>query len=562
MVWLSLVACVNSTTMGIENQPQPRHLPSIEVPPAPPNLGVTWHGDVRPLVEEHCSHCHDGGVAPFVFDDPDQLAVLGPLMVSAVMSRTMPPWSFHDDCRTVDGSLALDDATIAVFAAWGESGYPLGNESDYTASPPDELIQLPPPDLVAWPRTPLEPDTGLPDDYVCAVTDLTLDEETFVTAARVVPDRLDLLHHVILYAVPPEQVRELRQIAGGNLDRPFSCWESPVMHLGPKLDIWVPGKRPLTDPYGEHDAIRVPAGSLVVMETHFNTLTWDAEQPAVDNSGIELWTLPAEQVEGLLVSWTVYDTELDIPAGAPAAQEGAEVHLPVEAPIVATSPHMHLLGTGVRTDAVSKDGQEQCLSDVDWDFDWQRRYEMESGREVYYDVMAGDTVRLTCTYDNSAANQPVVDGVRGEPQDVGWGDSSLEEMCIDFLTLRVPFDPEASGGLCGGFDECYAQCRRDDPYCPLICMGNAGEACFECGTSALFGACTSTRCFRQLRPLKRCLARCDDLKLDFFGCQMEECAEEFSEYQRCAQRAFRSGTCAVDYRGCSGIDPDPRFTLP
>jgi hypothetical protein len=50
------------------------------------------------------------------------------------------------------------------------------------------------------------------------------------------------------------------------------------------------------------------------------------------------------------------------------------------------------------------------------------------------ELRAGDTVRLTCRWDNSAANQPIVDGVQQQPREVRWGESSLDEMCLGGLT--------------------------------------------------------------------------------------------------------------------------------
>jgi len=42
-------------------------------------------------------------------------------------------------------------------------------------------------------------------------------------------------------------------------------------------------------------------------------------------------------------------------------------------------------------------------------------------------------VRWACEYDNSAANQPLINGVAGMPADVVWGEGTTEEMCVGVL---------------------------------------------------------------------------------------------------------------------------------
>ena len=49
--------------------------------------------------------------------------------------------------------------------------------------------------------------------------------------------------------------------------------------------------------------------------------------------------------------------------------------------------------------------------------------------------IAPTTLQLECDYDNSFANQPMVNGQQGTPKDVSWGESTLDEMCLTYLTV-------------------------------------------------------------------------------------------------------------------------------
>ena len=53
-------------------------------------------------------------------------------------------------------------------------------------------------------------------------------------------------------------------------------------------------------------------------------------------------------------------------------------------------------------------------------------------------VNPGDRIRVECHWDNSAANQPIVDGVQQEPHDVGWGEGTGDEMCLGLMYVTAP----------------------------------------------------------------------------------------------------------------------------
>ena len=64
-----------------------------------------------------------------------------------------------------------------------------------------------------------------------------------------------------------------------------------------------------------------------------------------------------------------------------------------------------------------------------------RQIGTSTGRGRYYfknpiTFRAGDTLWMGCTWDNSASNQPIIDGVAKEPVDVAWGEGTSDEMCL------------------------------------------------------------------------------------------------------------------------------------
>ncbi len=94
--------------------------------------------------------------------------------------------------------------------------------------------------------------------------------------------------------------------------------------------------------------------------------------------------------------------------------------------------HAHQLATQVKLEVLRADGSTSCVLDnQQWDFNWQRDYSLVTP----ISTRAGDRLRITCVYDNSAANQAVVDGAQQAPRTVTWGESSFDEMCMTYLTF-------------------------------------------------------------------------------------------------------------------------------
>src|SRR6185369_6447394 len=99
-------------------------------------------------------------------------------------------------------------------------------------------------------------------------------------------------------------------------------------------------------------------------------------------------------------------------------------------------------------EAVLPDGRVRTLLGIPrWDFDWQDEYQYEEPVRL----LAGTTLRMAITYDNSAANRR---NPSRPPRRVVWGGHSADEMAEVWLTV-VPRDPAARGALVAG------QARRD-----------------------------------------------------------------------------------------------------
>jgi hypothetical protein len=88
---------------------------------------------------------------------------------------------------------------------------------------------------------------------------------------------------------------------------------------------------------------------------------------------------------------------------------------------------MHTRGFDIR---VELNGQT-LLHIPRWDFHWQDAYYLAQP----VDASPGDTLRVSCRFDNSLSAQPVVNGKRLAPRYVLWGEGTTDEMCLGLLQV-------------------------------------------------------------------------------------------------------------------------------
>jgi hypothetical protein len=230
-----------------------------------------------------------------------------------------------------------------------------------------------------------------------------------------------------------------------------------------------PGSEAVT--FAKGDAAYMEAGSSLIIQVHYNTVFLAAgKQPTPDETKINMWTLPEGQLPDRVVYRTTTFGPINIPAGEPmivsnisqpmstlstlnpsaafAGFPGAPMSpFPgtgtgtaasgfLQGEVIGMTPHAHQLAKTMHAKLQRADGSTVCLDDVKWDFHWQLDYIF--GKGVPYS--SGDTFVADCVYDNSAANQPVIDGMKQQPRNVQFGERSVDEMCEHYIWLRFERD--------------------------------------------------------------------------------------------------------------------------
>ncbi len=417
------------------------------------DAGFTYHGDIRAILEKNCVTCHvDGGVAPFPLDSYDKIKAVAAAAAFSVENGTMPPWPPTKGYSRFKHERALSAEDEFALTNWLAGNLTQGNPEDYVPPAKEEeegeeidynlTLSLP------QPYTPVE----RPDDQRCFAVEWPLDEFAYVTAVKVNPDQLAEVHHVIVNIIEPQDTAAY-YAANGKDGRPgWNCGLSgglPDSPLPRQIGGWVPGAARGAGPSGT--GLGIEPGSLVVVQMHYNTLV---AEPTPDQTTLQVATRTEvdRPASGFLFTNPAFlrPGGMPIAAGDPDARHQFEVQarflsLLFGAPANVNSNdswaihtgflHMHTLAKTGRLTLIREDGSEQVIVDIrDWDFNWQSTYLLE--REVL--INPKDRLRLQCSWDNSAANQAIVNGVQKVPQYVEWGEGTGDEMCLTSFYMTKP----------------------------------------------------------------------------------------------------------------------------
>lgn len=332
----------------------------------------------------------------------------------------------------LDDPRIMSEAERATLVAWVAAGAPEGDpETAPEIAPPEN--PLGPPSHRFDIGVDYEPREDRTDDYRCFVIDPGLSEDAEVRMFDIQPGDAKIYHHGILHLITPDQLEDIRRLDAADPGPGYSCFGGPGLARSPWIATKTPGQAPMANPAGT--AIRLPAGSVMVLQNHYNTLYGSGR----DRTRVDLWISP-EPVGREPRLPKLANLSFRIPAGSPAytATASARVGLIGEARpglVWQAWPHMHLLGSRFSFDVKRRDGTTVRLLDIPaWDFNWQGGYNFATP----FELKTGDEIIMTCVWDNSPANQAFVGGQQQPPREVRWGEGSLDEMCLGGLTIVDP----------------------------------------------------------------------------------------------------------------------------
>ncbi len=319
--------------------------------------------------------------------------------------------------------------------------------------------------------TPSAPTGVGTDDYRCFLLDPKVTADSFITGFDVRPGNPQVVHHVIVFRVPPDLVGDAERKDAATPGEGWTCFgTSGLSNDGsiddaPWLGAWAPGGGERI--YGKGLGEEFAAGSRVIMQVHYNLLA--GSEP--DRSAAELRLTSDPTTQALETQLLPAPVELpcrqgkggdlcdrdkalaDVRArfgdgpgstanalhllcggGPPGPTQSCVREIQQPETIRGVAGHMHLLGRRITIEVNPGTPRARTVLDIPvWDFDNQG-----SRPTPPIHLKRGDTVKVTCTHTQALRDQLPAFETQREDRYVMWGDGTTDEMCLGILLVTRP----------------------------------------------------------------------------------------------------------------------------
>ncbi|MGB4247898.1 MAG: hypothetical protein WBJ75_09285 [Pseudohongiellaceae bacterium] len=372
---------------------------------------ISYSTDVAPLLQEKCANCHrTGGIGPWAMTSHAMVQGFSPMIREVILTKRMPPWHADPQINTFNHDMSLSIAEAQTLVHWIDAGAQRGTGDDPLAMAVQSATEweLGEPDLIVDLPAFTAPATGT-IDYQFLEAANPLDRDVWVRAVQIVPGDRQVLHH----AIATFGNAETQNMTG--IDSGGALFQSQLMTFVPGNETYV---------YPEGTGVLVPAGTTFHSQMHYTTYG----RETTDQTRIGLYFMD-EPPEFNLQHYAILNLELEIPPGVAEHEEVAYYDFRKDAVIYSLFPHAHYRGRSATFSIVYPDGEEELVLSVpNYDFNWQRYFQLENPLEV----PAGTRLVQRLVFDNSINNPSNPDPTRT----VEFGEQTWEEMLYGGVSFR------------------------------------------------------------------------------------------------------------------------------
>lgn len=307
------------------------------------------------------------------------------------------------------------------------------------------------------------------DDYRCFLLDPQLERDEWLTGTQVLPGNPDVVHHVILFQVPPAQVAAAEAKDAEEDDEGWTCFGGTGLDQFTNVDdaawigAWAPGGEESVVKPGF--GIRLAEGSRIVMQVHYNLAAGQLPDTSAAQLRLAPGKRPYQALSTMLLPGPVElpcrpkhsDGELCDRASAvadvkerfgadgntadllhllcggepdPGQEQSCVRTLGAPLTIHGVAGHMHLLGRSMKIEVNPGTPEARTILDIPvWDFDDQGSRPIEPVRLEPF-----DQVKVTCTHVQWLRDK--LPAFEGQPDRyVVWGEGTTDEMCLGMLQV-------------------------------------------------------------------------------------------------------------------------------
>jgi peroxiredoxin len=385
------------------------HIGRVKKPVA--DSEVTYTSHVAAILNKNCVACHrEGQIGPFPMTSYEQCVGWAEMIREVIAQRRMPPWHADPSIGHFANDARLSDEDKETVYKWVDNGAPEGDPKDLPPAPVfTKGWQIPEPDeLVYMADEPYDVPASGTIEYQHFVVDPGWTEDKWVQAIECVPGNPAVVHHIIVYLVPPGVTPT------GQAGRLRSNW----------LGAFAPGLRTRSLDLGY--ARYVQKGSKLMFELHYTA----NGTPQKDRSYCGIVFADPKTVKKEVAVQNAANFTFKIPPHEPNQEVEAEYIFRNDSLLLTVSPHMHLRGKDFRYDLLYPDGKTETVLWIPrYDFGWQTTYELAEPKRV----PRGTKMLCVAHFDNSEDNL-----ANPDPNiEVGWGEQTWEEMMFGWFEMAL-----------------------------------------------------------------------------------------------------------------------------
>jgi peroxiredoxin/mono/diheme cytochrome c family protein len=370
---------------------------------------ITYSKHVARILQKNCQQCHrPGQVGPMSLLTYEDALGWAETIREVVEEGRMPPWHADPKIGHFSNDRSLSQQDRDTLLAWIKQDCPKGDPrdlppprrfpEDWSIGKPDVVLSMPNEFNVPAKGG----KNGIRYQYFPVQT--KFDADRWIQAAEARPGNRAVVHHILVYIVPPGERYGTRGIdgIGNNLLVAFAPGDLPA--------VFAPGT-----------AKKVPKGSTLVFQMHYTPN--GVEQK--DRSSVGL-IFAKEPPKYEVRTRAITQTRFAIPPGANNHEVQSATTFREDVRLLSLFPHMHLRGKDFEYRVLYPDGKSEVLLRMPrYDFNWQSHYRLAKP----LNLPAGTRIECTAHFDNSADNPNNPD-----PQkEVRWGEQTWEEMMIGFV---------------------------------------------------------------------------------------------------------------------------------
>lgn len=383
---------------------------------------VTYLSDVKPILEKHCTGCHQSGdIGPMPLTTYEEAAAYGKMIQYVTSSRLMPPWYADTFYMHYKNERVLTATEIQTISDWvdgdlKEGAMPYGQVISKTVG----VTVLPrDPDLVISMREAFEQYGIYMDQYQVFVLPTHLKEDKWIEAIEFEPGNKKIVRHADISVSRPGMFDSLDRWdprygyysfggLGRTVDHPF--WYS-----------WSP-QQPASffeEGYGKY----LPAKSELIVHMHYGP----TGVPLRDNSELHIWFAEKDVHKHIISAPLINPYNLTIDSFYIEADTKktfhAEYKLPYAIELHSLTPQANLLCKSweVYAQIPGLRSPQRLLKIKDWNFNWKETYRFEEPIKL----PAGSVIHALAHYDNTLDN---LCNPSDKPLQIKWGAHLFDEL--------------------------------------------------------------------------------------------------------------------------------------